>query len=395
MAKPKSGSIRQRGDSYTITVDTGKIDSNGKRIRLNETVKGSRSEAERRRREILVDLDRGEVATTRDTLAAWLDTWMRTRVIPENKPTTAERYESIVRVHILPFIGKKKLADLRALDLDNFYATLRENGRRTGTLTVTHRVLKAALAWAVKRDELPRSPMDKDKLSPPRHKPKKTTIPSRLDVQDLLELAFEREHPLATAIHLAAYTGLRRGEIAGLRWESVNIGTRKLVVKESLAVVKGKGPTALTPKTDGSERTIDLSPSCVEKLKAHRAAQDAHMAFMGDSYTNNGIVFSNPTGGYFPGSLSDAVRALSRRLGLNLHFHLLRHFCASMLLVEAGEGFVKVSAHLGHKKVSTTMDIYGHVMPDTSDMGAAMDAAMGVGNMATNDDIREAFRHRA
>ena len=212
----------------------------------------------------------------------------------------------------------------------------------------------------VETDELERNPVSVVKM--PRPKVKEIDPPSEAQVADMLELAREGGTWWYPAMRLSAYTGMRRGEVMGLRWENVNLAGEYLDVRESLGYVRGR-LVVETPKTDSSRRRVDLDSETVQILSDHKSAQEAHILGMGAEYDDQGIVFTKPDGGYFfPGSYSEAIRALSRRTGPKLRAHDLRHFHASVWL-SSGAPLLPLSKRLGHASVKMTLDSYAHAMP--------------------------------
>lgn len=144
VANTKTGNIRRRSDnSWTITIDTGQRDTNGKRLRKYETVRGTRSDAEKRRREMLVSLDRGEFSTTTMTVSDWLKAWMRDTVVPNRRLRTVEQYQGLVDRHINPGIGELALAKVRPFDIQHLETRLLEK-LHPNSIAVVHQVLSGA-----------------------------------------------------------------------------------------------------------------------------------------------------------------------------------------------------------------------------------------------------------
>ena len=362
MAKARTGSIRQRGASFTVTVDTGQRDDAGKRIRINRTSRGTRGDAEAALRALLVDLERQQVATTRDTVSALIESWLKTK--SKKKWATLERYRGISRLHIEPFIGSKSIATFGRRDVREFYARLEEAGRSPQTRRLVHAVLSGAFKVAVDDDDgLLRNPFERQ--GPPQPAKEEVKIPAESQVEDMLELAREIEHPLFAAIWLAAHTGMRRGEIIGLQWTHIDPVEKYIEVKQTLGYSHVEHKAILdTPKTKKSVRPVYLDSETVDVLMAHKGVQEAHREAMGSAYTYEGIVFANVTGGwYFPASLSNAVTALSGRVGLPFELKALRHYHASMML-KYSKDVLMVARRLGHSSTKMTLDTYGHVLPN-------------------------------
>lgn len=361
MAKARTGSIRQRGNSFTVTVDTGQLDADGKRIRLNRTVKGTRQDAVDALRALQVDHDRGQVATTRDTIPGLIDSWLKTK--SKNKWGTIERYKLAIRRHIEPFIGSRSIATFGRRDVRDFYGQLEADGCGYGTLRVVHAVLRGAFQIAVDDDDLSKNPFDRQ--GPRQPASEEVKIPAESQVEDMLELTREREHPLFAAIWLAANTGMRRGEIMGLQWTHIDPVEKYIEVKQSLGYSHVEHKAIVdTPKTRTSARRVYLDSATLDVLMAHRTAQDAHRDAMGSAYGDKGIVFANATGGWpFANGLSGAVKYLSARVGLPIHLHALRHYHTSMMFKHSKD-VLMVAKRLGHASTKMTLDTYGHVLPN-------------------------------
>ena len=228
-----------------------------------------------------------------------------------------------------------------------------------------------AYAIDVQEIELPKNPCDRVKLA--KAKRAEIKIPSKVQIQDMLALAEDEAHPLAAAVHLAVYTGMRRGEIGALTWGHVNLATGVLEVRQTLGYADGVAIG--TPKSESSNRDIDLDADTVEVLQAHRIAQDGHREAMGSKYKDQDVVFATPGGSFYhPGTFTDLVASLSRRTGRHVRFHDLRHFHASEM-INAGINVVTVSKRLGHASVSMTLNVYIHLVDGSQRQAAATFAA--------------------
>ena len=357
MARPRTGSIRARGNSFSITFDTGKVDANGKRIRVNET-HPTHELAAKRLRELAVEHDRGEIVTTKDTIAALLDLWMDAKS-PGLKRGTVERYKVIIDKHVNPVIGHESYGTFRARDVEAFYSQLRVNGAGASTMDLAYAVLRNAFGYAVDvLEELPKSPI---KARPVKAKKQaEITPPSLAQVQDMLALAKEQEQPLYAALWLAVHSGARRGELFAMKWANFDPIGRTIEIKESRNHA-GAGTFTDTPKS-GKSRTVHLDAGTVDVLLQHKASQDAYREAMGADYHDAGIMFANHEGNYYhPGSFKYMVDGLSSKTGPRCRVHDLRHFHATALL-QAGVSIVTVSKRLGHASVSITLNTYGHTL---------------------------------
>jgi len=183
-------------------------------------------------------------------------------------------------------------------------------------------------------------------------------------------LASVSNDPLFAMWRVAAMTGMRRGEVIGLRWQDVDMEVGRISVRQSITPLGGK-PVIARAKTDRSQRTIDLDTDTVAALKTHRARQAQERLMFGPGYTDNDLVFAKPDGSCLhPKRVSEWFeRRVARSKQPTIRFHDLRHTHASNLL-EAGVNAKVVSERLGHASVSFTLDRYVHALPNTQ-AGAA------------------------
>ncbi|MCP4377573.1 MAG: site-specific integrase [bacterium] len=162
---------------------------------------------------------------------------------------------------------------------------------------------------------------------------------------------------------LAVTTGLRRGEILGLRWSDVDLAAGTLTVQQSLEQIKD-GLRFKSPKTHRSRRSLALPAMTVEALRSHRASQAEERLALGVAWEEHGLVCPRPAGApWAPDTLSTAFAAFVRGSGMKpFRFHDLRHSHATHLL-RAGVHPKVVSERLGHSSVGITLDTYSHVLP--------------------------------
>ena len=227
------GTIRQRSPgSWRLEVYLAR-DSSGKRLRHMETVRGRKSEAQRRLREILADLDQGIAPPMeRYTLRDWLDAWMHDMIVPHRRQKTIERYSGIIRLHIAPFLGEHELGKITPLQVQTLSARLLREGKSAKSVQMAHHVLGAAMQHAVNMELIPRNPVSLTKAPVARRNEAPT--PDIDTVQRLLDYAKETESYIWPCLHLIAYTGLRRGEALGLKREYVDLDNQTLRIVGSL-----------------------------------------------------------------------------------------------------------------------------------------------------------------
>jgi integrase len=367
------GSITQRSvGSFTVQVSGGFDETTGRRIRKTSTVRGSRRDAERELTKLLREVDQGLVAEPgRTTLKNYLEERWLPHAATRVRPATHERYCSLMRGHVEPRIGRVRMAKLRPVHVQAVLDGMVAEGFAPRTAQQAYRVLSAALRQGVRWQVLATNPALA--VNPPRPDRPELVVPDAAAVRQILEAA---EGPLHIALLLAASTGMRRGEVLGLRWSAID-GT-KVHVNSSLQRVRGS-LVFVAPKTDRSRRTISLPPVTVDALKRWRKGQAERRLFLGEAWTDLDVVVDRRDGRPLdPAELSHGFARLCARNGLRgMRLHDLRHAFATELLV-AGVHPKVVSDALGHASTAFTMDVYSHVLPSMGEQVAeAMQAALG------------------
>ncbi|MFD5453542.1 tyrosine-type recombinase/integrase [Streptomyces olivaceus] len=322
------------------------------------------------------------VAAADSTVSMYLTYWLNGVAVHQVRENTHTRYAACVRLHLNPGLGAKKLARLTARDVRTFLDRLRvacqccTQGRdadrrsccaigqccnkRLSPLTVTyvHSVLKSALEHAVREDDLPRNVARNVKNPAPRPRRFKPFTASEAR-QFLHAASSDRLHAL---YELALRTGLRKGELLGLHWDDLDLNTGTAAIHRSLQRTRTGGLTVLHTKTRASERRIVLPIECVNSLKTHREQQEKARRAAGTSWSDNGLVFTTPTGSPLePANLTRSFSRLLNRAGLRrIRFHDLRHSTATLLL-EQGVDLVVIKELLGHAHIGVTAGVYAHV----------------------------------
>ncbi|UPK64654.1 site-specific integrase [Rhodococcus pyridinivorans] len=343
-------------------------------------------------RGILQDISKGTYQPpTKHTVATWLDHWIETKRL---RPGTLASYRRTIDNHVKPHVGAVKLQDLTPTRLDRLYRHLETKGSRRGhqagetglsprTVRYTHTILSSALKAAIHDGLLNTNPADR--AHPPtatEAKPEEMT--AWTPEQARVFLTWTREHrDLWECWHVLIHTGLRRGELVGIRWADVDLDRATLSIKRSIGIVltAGKRTPVIGPTKTGKARVIDLDASTVEVLRAWRKARGAvgMQLVRQDAY-----VFGDLAGGHSdPDTLSDRFRrhlesvqaALGEEAVPTIRVHDLRHTHASGLL-RAGIPAKVVSERLGHSDVTTTLRVYAHTLPGMQAEAAKVFASM-------------------
>jgi integrase len=281
--------------------------------------------------------------------------------------------------HIRPALGSYPLPKLAPLHIQAFYNCALTKGRKDGkgglsaqSVLHFHRLLHKAFAQAVKWQLLARNPVEA--AEPPRAQRQEMRALDEAETANLLSLLSASR--LYMPVMLAVTTGLRRGEILGLRWSNADLATRTVTVVQSLEQTK-EGVRLKSPKTHRGLRSIALPEMVVEALRSHRAKQAEERLALGPAYDDNDLVCPRPGGAPWPPDMfSTAFAAFVRRSRMKaFRFHDLRHTHATQLL-KAGVHPKVVSERLGHSAIGITLDTYSHVLP-----GMQEDAARRIGEV--------------
>jgi len=373
------GNIRKRGEKqgWQITIYTGKK-PDGTPIRHFETVRGRKSDAQARLRELLTSMDKGAYApptryTVKEILYQWVEGYAKTNC----QQRTRDGYECVARRHLVPTLGHIPLKDLQPRTIQSCYGTLCETLSNRTVLHV-HRVLSQALKWAVRQGYLGRNPAEL--VDPPSPRGRTMSTLSAFEVGILLESA--KDSYYYPVIYTAVSTGLRRNELLALRWRDIILDMCTLSVARTLCKAKGRVEFK-EPKTAYSKRLVSMTPKLALFLREYKAERESLYWQLGVPLTLDDLVFTNQKGKPVdPSTLSHSFAKIIRLAGLSARFHDLRHSYASLMLA-AGVHPKVVSEALGHSTVAITLDIYSHVTPGLQEAAAKqLDSVLPVGVVA-------------
>lgn len=368
------GSIRKRGAGWEITVRAGRDPVTGKPVRRYARAR-TQDAAEVELTRILRDLDTGSFV---DPGRLLLVDYLRERWLPHMatrvRTRTLQRYTELLERHVIPRIGGIRLGKVKPLHVQAVIDAMVIGGRAPRTIAGAYRTLHGALGQAVRWQIL--SVNVAAAVRPPRAERPTSSVPDPATVGRIL--AAVRSTRLYVPLVLAATTGMRRGEVLGLRWSSVDLDSGVARVVSSLQDV-GSDVQLMPPKTDRGRRTVALPPATVAILRRHRKEQAQRRLLLGEAWHDLGLVIDQGDGRPFsPDALSRAFYRLVRTLGLpGVRLHDLRHAYATALLVGGVHPKI-VSEALGHCSVAFTMDVYSHVLPSMQEQAArAIEDALG------------------
>ena len=363
------GHIAKKGNRYYVVIHEGPDPATGKPRYRWHAAGGSRGEAEKLLAEIVKRVHDGDyrspdkITVSDYLLNRWLPS-KRTRV----KPSTANSYERNIRLHINPNIGAIPLQRLQPEDLDDLYIKLLTDGKRNGaggglsakSVRNIHATLQSALSDAARKGTVVRNVADT--ADPPSISRSGRSISVWTGDQLRRFLDAMADHELYPLYLLAATTGMRRGELAGLPWSNVDLDAARLTVNQQIVSVQYKLIEG-DLKTPTSRRSIDLDPRTVAELRRHRRRQLEERMATGQR-GDDGYVFAKPGGSpIHPDLISQTFERAVAKLDIpRIRLHDLRHTHATILLQQNVHPKV-VSERLGHSSVAFTMTVYQHVMP--------------------------------
>lgn len=328
--------------------------------------RGNKRRAEQLLRETLLRYEQQSGLIPSDVaFAAYIRHWLD-QVKRRVDPVTYQGYETLAQRHIIPYFEESgvKLTALTRQQLQVYLDEKGDHGRLDGkgglsprSLKLHKNILHQTLTEAVKEGLLSANPCDYiDLPSIPRYE---ATVYSAQQMQALF--AASQGDPLEALIRVTAFYGLRRSEVLGLKWDSVDFDRGTLTIRHTVSKVTAVVEKDKT-KNASSHRTFPLLPDLREVLLRVRAEEQEDRRLMGKGYRENGYLFKWPDGRPFsPDYVSQHFAALLAKHGLPpMRFHDLRHTCASLLL-SRGMGLKDVQEWMGHADIKMTADIYGHL----------------------------------
>ncbi len=366
-----AGHLQEKNDFYYIVLSYK--DADGKRKTKWEatglSVKRNKKKAEalllERRRNFMVPTAPAEIRLDDDILFSdfmlkWLEVTKSSIQI-----TTYASYQGMVERIIVPYFRKRgiKLVDLKATDLQDFYTKQLERVKANSVIHY-HANIHKALKYAVKIDLIPTNPADK--VERPKKNEFKGSYYSADEIHALTEIAEGTK--LEIPVLLASFYGLRRSEVLGLKWSSIDFERKSITINHKVTeqLVNGKYVPVVSDvmKNKTSCRTLPLIPAVEAELLKQKEKQQLYRRLFGKSYRTDYLDFvcTDQEGKLLrPNFVTEHFEWLLRQYGLpHIRFHDLRHSCASLMVMN-GVSMKQVQEWLGHSTFSTTADIYAHL----------------------------------
>lgn len=365
---------------YRMTSVVGR-DGNGKIIRKQFYGK-DKSDAEKKKNEYLNGIKNGLNVNFQDiSLGKLMHLWLFEVMKSKIKPSTFERYEGIYRNYIKnDSIYGSKLYNLQSIQLQRYYNLLYKSGKSSNVIKNLNKLLKEFFNYAVDEGYISRNPCSR------------LTIPGLKDVKKEEIHVFSDEdirkfedvlinHRLRALFLLALGTGLRQGELLGLKWDDIDFNKSELHVKRAIkqvSLINEDGSREFKaieqiPKSKNSVRVVAIPSKLIPILNEHKKNQQEEKQSTGVDYFDNNFVFATPTGKtIYARNLTKMYKRLLKKANVPYHkFHCLRHTYATKLFERKARPET-VQKLLGHSSISTTADIYTHVMPKQKTDAAEM-----------------------
>ncbi|MDX6198770.1 MAG: hypothetical protein QOJ79_1921 [Actinomycetota bacterium] len=358
-----AGSVTRQGTTWQYVIDRG-IDGNGRRKQYRRRGFPTKKAAQTAMLEAQSLLLRGELANPgRRTLSDYALQWLEA-VQASLEPAAWTNYRNMLNLYVLPRVGTVQLGLLTPLTLSALYAELLRSGGRKGrplsptTVRLVHGVLRKSLNDAVRWGLLGINPALRASV------PKRRRVQLRVWTPEegaAFVVAVEGQR-LGACWVLALTAGLRRGELAGLHWEDVDLDRAVVRIAVQRTTDSDYKVVSKEPKAS-SRRAVALAPRTVAALRRHRIQQAGERLAAGVAWEATGLVFVDEGGcGYHPQRLTDLFHEAASAAGLpRIRLHDLRHTSATLALV-AGIHPKIVQERLGHASIGMTLDVYSHVL---------------------------------
>jgi integrase len=379
------GSVKKRGAGYSVIIELERDPVTGKRRQKWHSGYPTKRAAERALAEMVSSVHSGTfIELTNEMLVEHLTEWL-TAIEPTIRPATHYSYSRNMRLHVVPRLGSVQLRRVDGGMLNGLYAELLSSGKCSNgggglsprTVRYIHTILHRAFKDAVRWGRLARNPADA--ADPPRasadNRPAMKTWTAE---QVRIFLDYIAKHRLFAAFLLLATTGMRRGEVLGLRWSDLDLAVGRVSVVQTVIVINHQVRIG-SPKTAAGRRTVALDPFTVTALREHRQRQLAERLLMGAGFTDHGLVFCRPDGApLHPERFSRTFSEQAAKAGLPpIRLHDLRHTWATLALT-AGVHPRVAQERMGHSTVGITLGTYSHVAE-----GMQADAAALVAQLMT------------
>ncbi|WP_046175355.1 site-specific integrase [Domibacillus indicus] len=364
------GSVIKRGETWTYIIDIGKDPLTGKRKQKTKGGFRLKKDAEAAMRKLLSEVDEGDYFRPSDEqFSLFIQKWFYEYYSKRVKDTTAKSREYMMQKHLIdgnPF-SNKPISAITTEDIDALYNLKYEEEYSPAYIRKIHNMLNQAFDKAKKWRKIKYNPASEAESPPIRQK--EMVIWSFNEIHRFLDVC--RGERCYLTFLLALYTGMRRGELLGLKWSDIDFDKQIINVNRQLAYIPLKGYVVTTLKTKKSQRKIPISNEVIKALLISKTEQQEWKEKLGQAYEDNDFVICTEFGK--PRDPSNVLRTMKRVCEsakvTPIRFHDLRHTHAS-ILISSNVDIVRVAKRLGHADPKITLGVYAHLVPDATDDSA-------------------------
>lgn len=356
------GYVRKRGKTYSFTVDIGRDPVTGKRKQKTKSGFKTKKAAQEALNKLLYEVNNGSyIPDKKSTFEEYAWEWFKS-MKHRLRVTTAEQYEAKIRKWLVPVLGKYKLQDLTASHGNKLVAELlKEVSADTAgkAFFIANYILKDAVKYKL----LSENPFQH--IPRPKAQIKEKQTWTFNDINKIRKAAVGDEPFILNVVLMAVFTGMRKGEILGLRKKDVVYKDYKIYIKQSVYESKETGVKIGPVKTKKSIRQLAIDDNVISIIKKQIKRNNEYKLALGQGYQDNDLIFCREDGSPFrPTSINRPFRELIKKAGVPyIRFHDLRHTHATLML-ELGINPKAVAERLGHSSVKITLDTYSHVTTD-------------------------------
>lgn len=355
------GYIRKRGNTYSYTVDIGRDPVTGKRKQKTKGGFKTKKAAQEALNKVVYEVNKGVyILDSKSTMKELTEEWFENSK-SNWKHTTQVTVTNTLNNWVIPHLGAYKVQELKPIHGNNFTKVLTEN-MVPSTARRIFSVAKQILNYGVSMEIITRNPFAQVPM-PCERKAEKTTWTFE-DIKTFLKVAMLDNMFYHNVVAVAAFSGMRKGEIFGLMKKDVDFENNVIHVRRTLHETHDHGLTLGDPKTSTSNRDILMDDTLVKALKDQIKRTNEYKLALGPEYHDHDLIFCTPNGEpYRPSGFNRPFNRLAKKAGVpQIRFHDLRHTHATLLL-EIGVNHKVIAERLGHSDIRTTLNTYSHVTP--------------------------------
>lgn len=352
------GHIIKRGSKYSFVLDIGPHPETGERRQRWFSGYKTKKEAQTELAKKITEINEGTfVEPSKTTLKKYLCEWLEIKKMSVQN-STYDVYKSCINAYIAPTIGMVPLSKLTVMHIQKCYKKMSDMNSAKNTTLLVHRILKTALNLAVKQGILYRNPATTAEIP----KAEKSSIQTWTEDEVKTFLLHSQNSRYHIGFILAITTGMRLGEVLGLRWQDVDFKNHTVTINQT---VGHDDKIKTSAKTNSSKRTIPIPLETIEELKKRRLQVNKDKLRQGSAYNDFDLIICENSGGStrrntFRRNFLKIIRNAEIK---TIKFHDLRHTHATLLLKQGVHPKI-VSERLGHSDISLTLRVYSHVLPN-------------------------------